>query len=175
MDVLGGSMRFEGASAWQTLRAEIRPGMPPHHAADLVLRKMNVSRPWVDVEGIAERLGVRLVRDAELESIGKVDSTLEPPTIWVNAADSWARQRFTVAHELGHLMLHPLGHMYRDEAFSRPRNATEQQANDFSAALLMPLWMLEPIVTSSRRSTAELASLFNVSQSAMRFQLEKLI
>jgi Zn-dependent peptidase ImmA (M78 family) len=94
--------------------------------------------------------------------------------VWVNSANAPTRQRFTIAHELGHALLHEEG-VFRDAAFAPAGNREERDANDFAAALLIPLWMLEPIVTNHRRATAEVASLFDVSPGALGIQLEKLL
>lgn len=53
-------------------------------------------------------------------------------------------QRFTLAHELAHLMLHPAGVKFRDppisayEALTAIRNPEEREANIFATELLMP-------------------------------------
>lgn len=71
----------------------------------------------------------------------------QPPVIGVNSANHAVRQRFTIAHELGHLHLHS-GHQlildrlvrvnFRDAASSTASDWEEMQANAFAAALLMP-------------------------------------
>lgn len=53
-----------------------------------------------------------------------------PPLFWVNSRKPWDRVRFSLAHELGHLLLH-------DERPTDDRLA-EEQANAFAAAFLMP-------------------------------------
>lgn len=67
--------------------------------------------------------------------------------IVVNAADASVRQRFTIAHELGHLLLHNyaaphadgrLQVRFRDEKSAEGSILEEMEANQFAAELLMP-------------------------------------
>jgi Zn-dependent peptidase ImmA (M78 family)/transcriptional regulator with XRE-family HTH domain len=51
----------------------------------------------------------------------------EDPVVLLNAGTPGDRQRFTLAHELGHMVMHPV-----------PHPEQEKQANRFAAELLMP-------------------------------------
>jgi Zn-dependent peptidase ImmA (M78 family) len=96
--------------------------------------------------------------------------------IKINCHDNPARQIFTIAHELGHKLLH-----IQDGAdgvivsFRSLKNEREREADAFAAELLMPddLVMKEynklfyPLVS-------QLAETFNVSQSAMKYKLNEL-
>ena len=97
------------------------------------------------------------------------------PRIFVDRTQSAVRQRFTVAHELGH---HFLGHgdSFRDCASSFSTTAWqphEVAANRFAAELLMPV---EVVRAASNRTTvlSVLAAGFQVSEVAMRFRLQNL-
>lgn len=160
---------------WLEVRHEREAGDKPHHMANYVLRRMGVIRPPVPVEAIARDLDVKIVRKPSLGAAGILQSTRNDATIWVNGSDQPVRQRFTIAHELGHLLLHAIGIQFRDHAFGPSRDAKETEANDFAAALLMPLWLLEPIVVGSKRGTDQLAALFEVSVAAINVQLSKLL
>jgi Zn-dependent peptidase ImmA (M78 family) len=146
----------------------------PHHVANIILRRMGVTRPPVSVESIAIKLGVKIERKSNPGFIGAVDSTCDPPVIILDQDGALVRQRFTIAHELGHLFMHPLGLLLRESTFARSGQRSEEEANEFAASLLMPLWLLEPIVTGSRRSEKDIANLFVVSQGALALQLQKL-
>lgn len=101
--------------------------------------------------------------------------------IAVNWAHPSTRQRFTAAHELGHFIYHRdlLGdgvadnRAYRSEGTSRPnpniRPVHERQANSFAANILMPRHALAKIPDKS--NIPLLASMFEVSQEAMRIRL----
>ena len=97
------------------------------------------------------------------------------PRILFDATHAAVRQRFTIAHELGHLLLHPPGKKFRDTSYADVTQPQEREANEFASHLLMPLWMLEPIVLSGTKTTASLAHKFNVSVPAMQWQLSKLL
>src|SRR5688572_22304486 len=68
--------------------------------------------------------------------------------IGYNPLEPSVRQRFTVAHELGHYELHRLGNeifvdnhfkaLFRDEKSSTGQVKQEQEANAFAASILMP-------------------------------------
>lgn len=50
----------------------------------------------------------------------------------------WARQRFSVGHELGHLLFRDAQDLIAEPVESRAKDLTEKRANSFAAALLMP-------------------------------------
>ncbi len=97
-------------------------------AADQLLARYAVIEPPVDVERIAFGKELRVVR----RSIQDADGFLEDGVITVNASHARTRQRFTIAHELGHLILH------RDT----PDEHAEREADQFASALLIPRTML---------------------------------
>jgi Zn-dependent peptidase ImmA (M78 family) len=100
-------------------------------------------------------------------------------TIYINATDSLERQRFTIAHELGHYIYNhdedKFGLNYRDG--NRKRNSAERQADDFAAEILMPSPMVRKKLkeySDARPTISEVASLFGVSKDAMRVKLENM-
>ena len=137
----------------------------------------------IDPFQIAQRIGIRL----ELLPLDIPDSfsgEYKPssqgitPLIRYNRTHSLVRQRFTVAHELGH---HALGHglSYRDDSrasFStQNHDPAEASANRFAAELLMPHAGIEYAMTKLWPMTIEnLAQAFQVSEVAMKFRLENL-
>lgn len=85
------------------------------------------------------------------------------------------RRRFTIAHELGHVVL---GHV--DEVNAPKRDTTftnadsdERDANAFAASLLMPEKYVKKFYRSAS-SVQELADAFGVSTAAMNFRLKNL-
>lgn len=109
--------------------------------------------------------------------------------IGVNSSHAKTRQRFTIAHELAHLLLHrdenfhvdeksPIG--FRNEESSLATNANEIEANQFAAELLMPVKLLEkeienlPKNIDAERAVLELADRFQVSEQAMTLRLTRL-
>lgn len=109
-------------------------------------------------------------------------STASGFLIRVNRHEVKYRQRFTIAHEISHYLLHRdhIGSnglvedlLYR----SSLSDAREIQANRLAADILMPAFQvkraIENTLTSDRdRLVIELASIFDVSEAAMRIRLQ---
>jgi len=101
--------------------------------------------------------------------------------IAVNSNEPPLRQRFTIAHELGHFFLHPEKDAfvdYRDNKKGVMRTPREKHANMFAAALLMPRKTLlkdfKAIADDDGFSEEDLTTLarkYEVSEDAMRFRL----
>lgn len=141
--------------------------------ATRLLNVFGISSPPVNVGAIAERLGVKLESVAkDLEWAGEVDSSQGQAVIRTNRNHSKVRTRFTVAHEIGHLLLHPPGKHFRDSTSSKGVNFAEIQANNFAADLLMPSWMIKAFAPG--QTVGALAKLFEVSPEAMQYRLQKL-
>ena len=110
--------------------------------------------------------------------------------IWVNAADAreWPpRKLFTIAHELGHWLLHrhsedpsiyQAAHIGPGDTEQTPdrgkgisaREALprlEAEANAFAAALLLPACLLRPAHAECEGDSSELQRIFNSSQGAL--------
>jgi transcriptional regulator with XRE-family HTH domain len=92
------------------------------------------------------------------------------------------RQRFTIAHELGHLLARDSQKLYVDEDVMAPKSAdreSEMRAGAFAAAFLMPRAALTQAVQPGRRLSeqafAELAMRFAVSPSALWYRLNNLL
>jgi Zn-dependent peptidase ImmA (M78 family) len=97
------------------------------------------------------------------------------PVIVVNSRQPSARQRFTVAHELGHYYLrHERG------SFAEPGGGSRQErdAERFAANLLMPAaWVRRYWATygaNPENRISILAAMFEVSRAALRVRLKEL-
>jgi hypothetical protein len=109
--------------------------------------------------------------------------------IWVNAEEGrqWPpRRRFTIAHELGHWRLHRddderavfcrSGAIAPDAAQSREQvPATEDEANVFAAALLMPARLVQQQYLRCDRDFFRLCETFGASGAAMGRRLHAVI
>ena len=116
--------------------------------------------------------------------------------ILVNKAHAPVRRRFTVAHELGHLLLHHYrvphadrGFKFRDALSSTGTAFEEIEANQFAAELLMPRRLLLEAIRDRLVGHAasdeedkefdelvdELAKRFKVSRQAMAIRLGTLL
>lgn len=133
-----------------------------------------------NVVQIAKALGFN-VYEASFKNpqiAGKVIDNDDKKAIYVNRDDITARKRFTVAHELGHIILH---HPLNDEPFEkvdyRGVNETfdrkEWEANQFAASLLMPK---EKAVATWEKlhDVDDFAEYMGVSKAAAAIRLESL-
>jgi Zn-dependent peptidase ImmA (M78 family) len=128
----------------------------------------------VPIERIAAAMGLEVRLVPGLKYSGMVESTESSALISVRSGEVPWRQRFTIAHEIGHLMLHPLGERFRDtDSFSGDER--ERQANTYGASLLMPLWMVEPFAMTFGADAGRIAAVFGVSREAMNITLGKLV
>ena len=144
--------------------ADWEPAVPPERrrhsqrAADVrseaerLLARYKIVEPPVDVERIAVGEGLRIVR----KHLGETDGFVDDNVLTVNADHARTRQRFTIAHELGHLILHAHG----------TDDNSEREANQFASALLIPREMLRHAVRETR-DIEILRRRFNVSREAL--------
>jgi Zn-dependent peptidase ImmA (M78 family) len=130
----------------------------------------------VPIFGIAEDLlGLRVLEASDMTDISGALYPAERE-IRVNAKEAESRQRFTLAHELGHWVCQcldgqaaPMFCRQQDLAASADR-ALEREANVFAAELVMP----EPEVRAAfaqHVDVKELAEAFGVSPLAMQWRL----
>lgn len=133
---------------------------------------------YVDVHKLLEKLGGEIVVDDRAESLEvrqQGDFTVIIPT-----HTSRLRDRFTIAHELGHYFLHyraPEQHRVGERAstFTRlGRNVAETQANVFASNLLMPADHFKTVFDRSDHDMAMVARHFGVSVPAARVRAEYL-
>lgn len=167
-------------------------------AADLI-RQCSIIRPPVNVHQIAESLNLTVFPYKLNEVSGALIIESNQAYIGFNPTHGKERQRFTIAHEIGHYCLHCLAsdtavrkdQLFVDKDFIvKYRNANnysvaelkqEQQANSFAAALLMPEEFIKAELEKPSYAKLEeielinkLANLFEVSVPAMTFRLDNL-
>ena len=79
------------------------------------------------------------------------------------------RQKFSVAHELGHLYM---GHMHGSSSIDiNSANHDEIEANRFAAQLIMPPDLLRKDIKSGMKDVKELAKHYVVSEEALWWQI----
>lgn len=169
-----------------------------HQKAREVLVRVSVLKPPVPVEEIVRAYGLTIRFEP---TAGEISGALyvEGPraVIGVNALHHANRQRFTIAHELGHYLLHApapsperlfakvdrhvLSAVWnRDAKSSAATDLEEIQANQFAAELLVPLEMLRRDVQSSRYNLEDdddlrkLANRYRVSLQVLNYRLGEL-
>lgn len=104
-------------------------------------------------------------------------------TILLKVDDSPTRKRFTIAHEIGHFLIHSsistfiLDDFPAGETFYRDGldNDKEKEANYFAACLLMPSGEVNRLWQSGEfKNPGEMANKFNVSEVSMTYRLKNL-
>jgi len=158
-----------------------------------LLLASRITKPPVKLEPIAKQLNAEIVprtfpRDLGISAILVKEG--DRKIIAVNEAHVPTRQRFSVAHEIGHLILHA------DDAYltvekgiedtllfrrldKTPPDPIEREANQFAAELLMPEeWIREDFVRlydkDEENIAGKLATKYDVSQAALMFRLQSL-
>lgn len=179
--------------------------MPPASRAIRKAREAlaseGIRRPSVPVERIAQKYAV-VVREPMPNDISGMLVPLPSSTresqwaIVVNAIHPPVRQRFTIAHELGHIILHRYTTPHADGRFrihfrdgesSKGRVKEEIEANEFAAELLMPEELVRQLAAKLNfdfaddaadaeavRRVSQLAKRFEVSMQALSFRLANL-
>ncbi len=109
-----------------------------------ILIRERVSALPVSVSGLCRNMGIPIcLEELKDGNSGKSLIVGDQPVIIVNKTDSPERQRFTAAHELGHIML---GHVGKYKLVNREPSANdnpiEQAANVFASRLLAPACVL---------------------------------
>jgi Zn-dependent peptidase ImmA (M78 family) len=158
----------------------IRVGYARNLARKLV-KDLKLSGPPVSEQEAARLAGLDVIPyDFPPEISGVLVYSGDIKAIGVNKSHAPVRQRFSIAHELGHFMLRHDNDFFLD--FSDPAisqlgeeqadNSAEIEANEFAAELLMPMDMLKQDYKTKRiRDPKELARRYKVSEQALWIRL----
>jgi Zn-dependent peptidase ImmA (M78 family) len=160
-----------------------------------VLSKHGVDSWPVRVDRIAKARGAKIrysPLDDELSGMAFYKDQL--PIIGVNSKHHTNRQRFTIAHEIGHFCLHDdilkkgmhvdkvITMLKRDTNSSAGTINIEVEANQFAAELLMPTSLMKAYLdqgsldyssTSDEDIVESMAKAFKVSPTAMAYRVAK--
>jgi Zn-dependent peptidase ImmA (M78 family) len=153
-----------------------------------LLKTQGMDHPPINPSDIAKNLGIKIERAAFSDDLSGVLMRSDGSAIIaLNKSHHKVRQRFTIAHELGHFVLNHKGDMFIDQKVLNKRDGRssiaidpqEIEANAFAASLLMPEEMLlaevvklVPDQTTDRRELIGLlAKTFDVSIQAIEFRL----
>ncbi|MFD6286545.1 ImmA/IrrE family metallo-endopeptidase [Streptomyces sp. NPDC060205] len=155
-------------------------------AARALLMEFGIDDAPINPVQLAEKLGVLVVpQDMPDDVSGMLLRREDEQVIGVNQQHHKKRQRFTVAHEIGHLRLHrgrPLildtdtRVNFRDTVSSMATDREEMEANRFAAALLAPEPMVRRAAREAEFRTAKqlvhlMATHFDMSDMAMNYRL----
>lgn len=152
--------------------------------AEVILQSLSISDPLdIDLEAIAWLQGAK-VKYRELDGCeacinGRAD--LGRAIISVDSRSYDRRQRFSLAHEIGHWEWHRGQQLMcskkdiRGSGRLRSGLSREAAANRFASELLMPKYMMKDVLRDFKRFTMktvqEMADAFNVSKTAMAYRL----
>jgi len=158
--------------------------------AKKLLKQFQITKPPINVESLATKLKINIEHEELDDDVsGFLIIKKDKSTIVVNSCHPSNRQRFTIAHEIGHFMLHAKisgKEIFVDKKYNRDLNSStgeieeEKQANQFAAELLMPEKILRKEIEDSDidlvddTATFVLAKKFQVSEQALGYRLAKL-
>lgn len=124
-----------------------------HAMVETLLAENGITEAPVPVSQIAKAQGARIFVDSlEGDLSGFLYRDKAQVVIGVNTHHHPNRQKFTIAHELGHLLLHDQEQLHVDRVFrvrlrndvsSQGTDEAEREANFFAASVLMPKDFLE--------------------------------
>ncbi len=142
-----------------------------------LLDSAGISREPVSLRDVVSALNLELVQktrepfscEAALQPLG------DSHAIVLNGAGDERRRRFTIAHEIGHFVLHPgRCRPERDGLVNEAMRVEEREADAFAADLLMPEHLVRQAVQEQGDDPTLLADRFQVSAKAMQVRLRRL-
>jgi len=152
-----------------------------------LLKSLNAMKLPIDPKKCAESYSVVVNGVKMNDNVSGLFMTKDSVSyIMYNLDEVKQRQRFTIAHEFGHFILHKdvklfidksQKTLYRNSASTTGESLKEREANAFAASLLMPKALIEEEITNSPKNTDVvdyLAEKFDVSPLAMSIRLSNL-
>lgn len=146
--------------------------MTPGERAEALVSEFGISAPSeLDVEAIACDAGM----DVRYESLDGCEATLvgfrNQAIATIRPSGNRGRERFSVAHELGHWNMHR-GKSFRcrvdDQSANLASDATrEKEADSYAAHLLMPRYLFDPAI----RSGAKIPTFKHIGDVAQDFEV----
>lgn len=159
--------------------------------AQKILTDLNIESLPIPIHNIIESRGIAMkAYDLGDDVSGLLVIESGKGVIGYNPNELMVRQRFTIAHELGHYELHRhedelfvdknFKVLFRDQNSSKGEIKKEQEANAFAAAILMPEHLVRREIEKNsfdltdEDSMKKLAKTFHVSLPAMTFRISNL-
>lgn len=149
--------------------------------AEQLLSRLEIKTIPTPIEELARALDIRVSHAPSADFSGLLIRKDGHALIGVNSNEAPVRQRFTIAHELAHFILHPQKDAFvdfrKERAAGEAKPPRERHADMFAAALLMPR---RSLLKHFRRLAkdgytdeviATLAKQYAVSEDAMRYRL----
>ncbi len=149
-----------------------------------ILNKLSITKLPIPLKPVLESAKITIKYSQSMKK--KCSGIIFPTTrlISINAYHHIYRQRFTIAHELGHFFLNHEGGKFIDNTGfegsygsgiiekDEELKVADREANEFAAELLIPLALLKENY-KKLKSPKALAELFNISETALWVSLIK--
>lgn len=155
---------------------------PAQRAENLIKELCISSARDIDIEAIAFDSGINVL----YESLNGCEAALvgfgSNAIATISPSSSRGRERFSVAHEIGHWLLHR-GKSFRCRVDDIVQNYSadillEKEADEFASHLLMPTALFQPAIKAANRpglnDLQEIAATFEVSLQAVSIRLATL-
>lgn len=149
--------------------------------ADYILKNNYITEPPIDIKELVGNYDLVIKYAKFPENMANVCGFLDivNKEIYVNVEDSPYRQNFTIAHELGHWIMHkemiakdPSAYkVLMRQPIGGEKDYREIEANAFAANLLVPTEMLK-VCKKANLSSQEMVNIFGVSSSVIGFRLK---
>lgn len=137
-----------------------------------ILEKLNITKAPIPIEKVAELFSLSIIYYPKFpDSIsGTIIKDEDLHAIGVNENHPKVRQRFTIAHELGHYIMGHDENKILDDSFDKDTDK-EREANKFASEILMPYEILKADIESEPHDIPSLARKYEVSEQAMAIRL----
>ncbi|MGA0242093.1 MAG: ImmA/IrrE family metallo-endopeptidase [Candidatus Marinamargulisbacteria bacterium] len=157
----------------------------PIKMAQAVIKQHLIKSPPINLTNISKKEGFSIFYQKLPHNIsGIIENTLNEKNIFINKEHMPTRQRFSLAHELGHHFLdHFTTEAHKDTTtiFRREGEVLpiDREANRFAAELLMPSAFLRKEIALTKKEIdhdvlEDLARTFQVSVIALTYRLQNL-
>ncbi|MGN0606074.1 MAG: ImmA/IrrE family metallo-endopeptidase [Oscillospiraceae bacterium] len=149
------------------------------NAAWQCLIDFNISSVPVQLTPITKKMGIKVICNSSVNELKPNESgvSIFDGSAWYiiyNDSENRRRNRFTIAHELGHILL---GHEMKDGYYQRSTRHTavkpenEKEADSFAVRLLAPACVLWGL---NLHSAQEISEMCDISYSAAKVREERM-
>jgi Zn-dependent peptidase ImmA (M78 family) len=147
------------------------------HAADSLLKDAKINEPPVKIKELLRFIPARF--NLTIAGWGNLPDKVDALTrkedgitiIGYSSKAPLVRQKFSVAHEIGHLYM---GHLHGQSSIDvNSTDNDEVEANQFAAQLIMPPQMLRKDIKAGIKDPKDLAKRYGVSEIALWYKLNE--
>ncbi len=137
-----------------------------------ILKNLNIKEAPIPVERVANLFSLEVVYYPKFpDSVsGTIIKDEDLHAIGINQNHPEVRQRFTIAHEIGHYIMGHDENKILDDTFDKNTDK-EREANKFASELLMPYDLLKSDIEQKAQDIPSLAKKYEVSEQAMSIRL----